>query len=87
MRDVEKRGHFHLLAGEVKRGRCVCRPLRVIAIGLGSLVKSCRPASGPGLAMSPSLEVFDILTWCGALTSQKNPIYTHTEKKRQVPIS
>lgn len=71
MRDVEKRGHFSLLAGEIKRWRCVYRPLQVMAIRLGSLVKSCKPATGPGLAMSPSLEVFDILTFCGALTSQK----------------
>lgn len=88
MRDAEKRGHLLLLAGEIKRGKCVCRPLQVMAIRLGSLVKSCRPASGPGLAVSP-LEVFDVLTLCGALTSQKIT-YTHTqtEKKiRQVSIS
>lgn len=85
MRDVEKRGHFPLLAGEIKRGRCECRLLQVIAIGLRSLVKSYRPASGPGLALSPSLEVFDILSWYGALTSQKIS-YTH-RKKRLVPIS
>lgn len=63
MRDAEKRGHFPLLAGEIKRGRCVCRPLQVMAIRLGSLVKTCRPASGPGLAMSLSLEDFYILTF------------------------
>lgn len=59
----------------------MCRPLQVMAIRLGSLVKNCRPASGPGLGISPSLEVFDILTLCGALTSQK-VTYTHTQKKK-----
>lgn len=82
MRDVEKRGHFPLLAGEIKRGRCVCRPLQVMAIRLGSLVKSCRPASGPGLATSPSLDIFFILTLYGGLTSQKSHIHTQSKKGR-----
>lgn len=81
MRDAGKRGHFPLAGGEIKRRRCVCRPLQVMVIRLGSLVKNCRPASGPGLGISPSLEVFDILTLCGALTSQK-VTYTHTQKKK-----
>lgn len=81
MRDVEKRGHFPLLAGEIKRARCVCRPLQVMAIRLGSLVKSCRPASGPGLALS-LLWTFSIFSLCMGLWPCKNHIYTHSKKGR-----
>lgn len=91
MRDAEKRGHFPPVGGEIKRRRCVCRPLQVMAIRLGSLVKYCRPASDPGLAMSPSLEVFDILTFwfspCVGLWPYKKSLIHRHRKKKQVSIS
>lgn len=76
------------LRGEIARGRCVCRPPQVMAIGLASLVKSCRPASGPGLTMGLLHHKFLILSSHGSLLVQdydlsKNHTYKKKKKKKK----
>lgn len=74
------------LQGETARGRCACRSPQVMAIGLASLVRRCRPASGPGLTMGLLVWRFLIVSFYGSFLVQDT--YTHIkEKKRQVSNS
>lgn len=56
-----------------------------MAIGLASLVKSCRPASGPGLTMGLLVWRFLIFSFYVSLLVQDT--YTHIKEKKKKQVS